>query len=210
MKDYSNYMGGTNISLERLIELDVTAFVDGSHYPIKNWMEELEIFDSLEIGKSKVFIPYGGVEKHGILKRIEWNRHTFKHYNHTDETEDWWYFEPHLVVEYEGNEWFVYEYSMYDENEEVVHINRITPQTVEVFTPADRSMGFVNEYEFNDLRVQIAKNELEGYYVLHNNEKLFISSDGHLSNWGTGMFDVIETQLSELFKAGRGKKLNLK
>jgi hypothetical protein len=203
MKDYSNYMGGTNISLERLIELDVTTFVDGSHYPIKNWMEELEIFDSLEIGKSKVFIPYGGVEKHGILKRIEWNKHTFKHYNHTDETEDWWYFEPNLVVEYEGNEWFVYEYSMYEENEEVIHINRITPQTVEAFTPTNRSMGLVNEYEFNDLRVQIATHKLEGYYIKYNEKKHYIGKDGRLPFWSSGLFDLFEIQLSNLFKATR-------
>ena len=203
MSDYSNYMGGTNISLERLIELEITAFVDGSKYPIKNWMEELEIFDSLEVGKSKVYIPYGGMEKHGILKRIEWNKHTFKDYNHTDETEDWWYFEPTLVVEIDGNEWFVYEYSMYEENEEVIHINKIEPQTVEVFTAKGRSMGFVNEYEFNDLRVQIGTHKIMGYYVKYNDKRYYINKDGSLSFWTSGLFDLMENQYAELFKANR-------
>lgn len=210
MKDFSNYMGGTNISLERLTELGIMVHIDGGTMTIKDWFEEIEVFESLEIGKSKVFIPYGLVQTHGTLKRIEWERHIFKNYNYTEETEDWWYYKPILIVDMEDTEWIVYEYLYYEENKEVVHINRITPQTVEVFTPANRSMGFVNEYEFNDLRVQIATNELEGYYVLHDNEKLFISSDGHLSNWGTGMFDLMEIQISKMFQAGRGKKLKLK
>jgi hypothetical protein len=85
----------------------------------------------------------------------------------------------------------------------IIYINRITPQTVEVFTPADISMGFVNEYEFNDLRVQIATYSLDGYYVWHNNEKLYIDKHGRLPDWGNGLFDLIENQLCELFKATR-------
>jgi hypothetical protein len=212
MKDYSNYMGGTNISFEGLNKYYDTFSMDGTNMKLADYFNELEVFDSLIPDVSKVFVPYGGVtDKHGILKRVVWDKYCLCDYGHAnEENDDWWFFEPYLIVELDGSEYNIYEYSYWDENKEVIHINRITPQTVEVFTPADRSMGFVNEYEFNDLRVQIATNELEGYYVLHDNEKLFISSDGHLSNWGTGMFDLMEIQISKMFQAGRGKKLKLK
>jgi hypothetical protein len=37
----------------------------------------------------------------------------------------------------------------------MIKINKIIPQTVELFNPQNESMGFVNEYEFNDIRIQI-------------------------------------------------------
>lgn len=208
MKDYSNYMGGTNISLEKLKELGTIAYIDGTSYPIEEWFEELKVFDSIEIGKVKVYIPYGGCEKHGVLKRIEWDKYSFKHYEHTPETEDWWYLIPTLVVELDGVEWFVYEYSYYEENEEIIHINKIEPQTVEVFTPKDRSIGFVNEYEFNDLRVQIATHKLEGYYVMFNEVKHIINTNGRIDNWTSGLFDTNEILLSKIFKASRNENSN--
>lgn len=82
-------------------------------------------------------------------------------------------------------------------------VNKIVPQEVEVFNPDDKSLGFVNEYEFNDLRVQIAENKLEGYYVMYNDIKHPIDKNGRIENWSQGLFDLFETQLSNLFRAGR-------
>lgn len=208
MKDYSQYMGGTNISLERLKELGTTAFVSGTSYEIEDWLEEVEIMDNLVVGDSRVYVPYGGTEKHGKLVGLEWQRHTFKDYNHTEETEDWWYFKPILLVKVDGKEgeFFVYEYSLYEENQELVFVNKIEPQTVEVFTPADRSLGFVNEYEFNDLRIQIAENKLSGYYVMFEDQKLMIEPDGKMKDWSNGLFDLMLIQMSKMFKAGRQPK----
>lgn len=204
MKDYSNYMGGTNISLEALKEIEPKAYVSGGYIPIEDWLEEVAMFDNLEIGKSKVYIPYGGVEKHGILKSIDWRQE--KVGSIAEEHEDWWYFQPTLIVDLDGVEWFVYEMEIYEENKEIVHINRITPQTVEAFTPKGRSMGFVNEYEFNDLRVQIAENKLEGYYIMYNDIKHPIDKNGRIENWSQGLFDLFEIQLSKLFSASRPPK----
>lgn len=200
MKDYSNYMGGTNISLERLKELGVTASIDGTTYPIENWFKEIEIFESLEIGKSKVFVPYGGTEKHGTLVGIEWDKHIFKDYNHTDETEDWWFFEPVLLVKVEGKEgnFFVYEYSYYEENKEVVYVNKIELQLAEAFTPKGRSLGMINYFQFNDLCIQIKDNELEGYYLIFDERKHIIDKDGMLTRWTEGLFDLQTIQLNYL------------
>lgn len=205
MKDFSNYMGGTNISFEGLNKYYKTFSMDGTNMKLEDYFNELIVFDNLIPNVSKVFVPYGGVtDKHGILKRVEWEKHNVCDYGYANaENDDWWFFNPFLVVELDGIDYYVYEYSYWDENKEVVHINRITPQTVEVFTPKGRSMGFVNEYEFNDLRVQIAENKLEGYYVMYNNIKHPIDKNGRIEDWSQGLFDLFETQLSNLFRAGR-------
>ncbi len=205
MSDYSNFMGGTNISFEGLNKYYDTFSMDGTNMKLKDYFNELEVFDSLVPDVSKVFVPYGGeTSKHGILKRVVWDKHNVCDYGYAnEENEDWWFFDPYLVVEFNGSEYNVYEYSYYDENKEVIHINKIEPQTVEVFTPKGRSMGFVNEYEFNDLRIQIATHKLDGYYVKYNDKKYYINKDGNLPFWTSGLFDLFETQLSKIFHASR-------
>lgn len=84
--------------------------------------------------------------------------------------------------------------------EETIKINKIIPQTVEAFSPDGSSMGFVNEYEFNDLRVQIATHKIMGYYVKYNDKRYYINKDGSLSFWTSGLFDLMENQYAELFK----------
>ncbi len=200
MERFYNYMGGTNISLDGLVSIWGSLNVDGASYPMVEWFKEIEVFETLIPDESKVFIPYGGCEKHGIFKRIEWNRIKIKNYSMcTEQTEDWWFFEPHLVVELDGVEWFVYEYSAYEENQEVIHINKIIPQTVELFSSKGRSLGFINEYEFNDIRIQIKRNKIEGYYIMFSDEKVVINSDGGIDNWVDGLFDLNTKQLNILF-----------
>lgn len=79
-----------------------------------------------------------------------------------------------------------------------INIRKITPLTVECFDPNNNSLGFINEYEFLDLRIQIKNAKAKGYYCVFNNEKLFINIDGSLSNWPNGFFDTIENLLINL------------
>jgi predicted ATPase len=81
-----------------------------------------------------------------------------------------------------------------------IKVTVIKPQTVEVFDPNNKSLGFVNEYEFNDLRIQVATENISGYYVLFNGEKIQIEPSGKLFSWPVGFFDTIEQQLATLFK----------
>ena len=45
----------------------------------------------------------------------------------------------------------------------MIQINKITPPTLEIYDPDNNSLGFVNEYEFLDIRVQIKELHLSGY-----------------------------------------------
>lgn len=74
----------------------------------------------------------------------------------------------------------------------------IVPQTVEVLYPDGSSMGFLNEYELNEVRLQINKNHLEGYSVKFQDQIIPIDKNGWLQSWPSGFFDLIEKQLSQL------------
>lgn len=80
----------------------------------------------------------------------------------------------------------------------MIKVNKITPQTVELFNPQDESMGFINEYEFNDVRIQIKEQKAEGYYCMFNGERFNINKDGRSQDWFEGFFDLIEQQMSKL------------
>jgi hypothetical protein len=80
----------------------------------------------------------------------------------------------------------------------MISINKITPQTVELFNPQNESMGFINEFEFNDIRIQIKKQCVEGYYCLFQGIKCEIDRNGKVKKWPDGFFDLHEKQLMEL------------
>ena len=87
-----------------------------------------------------------------------------------------------------------------------VIVNRITPQTVELFDPQDNSLGFVNEYELGDVRIQIAKYKLSGYYVKFEGRRLRIDHFGTLEDYPNGFFDTNFNHNTKLFNMIRKNK----
>ncbi len=80
----------------------------------------------------------------------------------------------------------------------MIQVNKITPQTAELFNPQGESMGFLNEYEFNDIRIQIMREKAEGYYFMFEGEACVIDKNGRLDYWPEGFFDIYDKQLSKL------------
>lgn len=80
----------------------------------------------------------------------------------------------------------------------MIKINKIIPQTVELFNPKGESMGFINEYEFNDIRIQIKNQQLEGYYCIFKEKKFTINKHGRSNDWFEGFFDLLENQLMQV------------
>jgi len=80
----------------------------------------------------------------------------------------------------------------------MIQVNKIVPQTVEFFAPDETSLGWLNQYEFNDLRVQIMQSQVEGYTFEFENEIFDIDKDGRLPLWPKGFFEVIDEQLRKL------------
>lgn len=78
-----------------------------------------------------------------------------------------------------------------------ITLNKIEVPSAEIFYN-DESIGILNLFELNDLRIQIKFNKLEGFSVLHNHgHKEPIDTDGKISNWPE-QFNLLTDQLFEL------------
>lgn len=77
-------------------------------------------------------------------------------------------------------------------------VEKIEPQTIEAFNPDGTSLGFINLFEFNALRIQCMENKLSGYYMFFNGEKIFINEDGTTDGQPKGFYSMIEDQLRYL------------
>jgi len=67
-----------------------------------------------------------------------------------------------------------------------------------VYNPDGELLGHLNVYEFNDLRVQIAKEQAEGYYAKFEDRIINIRPSGTCDCWPNGFFDQFEAPLREL------------
>lgn len=56
-----------------------------------------------------------------------------------------------------------------------------------------------NELIFNDIRIQIKNQRLNGYYLVFEDKKYEINSDGELMNWPKNLFSIGTDQLNYLF-----------
>lgn len=82
-----------------------------------------------------------------------------------------------------------------------VKLNRIVPQIVDVFNPCGELVGQANEYEFYDLRIQILREQEEGWSVRVQGELQlrFISLEGLPDVW-VDLFDLHQKQLRDIIK----------
>lgn len=70
----------------------------------------------------------------------------------------------------------------------------------EVYGPDGILIGYFNIHEFNDLRIQIAKEGVSGYCALFEGRKIQIMPNGSCDCWPNGFFDLHEKQLRELIQ----------
>lgn len=91
----------------------------------------------------------------------------------------------------------------------MITLNKIPAPTAHIWFN-DQYLGEVNEYEFNDLRIQIVQEQATGYWVAFEGERLDIQPSGCLSRWPIGLFSIIEKQLGELVKMQLEKYRNSK
>lgn len=81
----------------------------------------------------------------------------------------------------------------------MIRIKQITPPKVNVRNLGTRDVWYIlNEYEFTDLRVQIAKEHAEGWQVLEKGRWYNIDSNGRLPEWTDGLFDTLDNLYSQL------------
>lgn len=72
----------------------------------------------------------------------------------------------------------------------MVKVKKITPPTVDVYSPKGKLLGTLNEYEFFDLREQIGNEQVSGYYIIFQGQKIMISEDGDLDSYSAELEDM--------------------
>lgn len=82
---------------------------------------------------------------------------------------------------------------------------KIVPQEVECFDPEGTSFGFLNEYEFNDLRIKVKNANVTGYHAIFDGKKIDIQSNGEVHNWPVGFFDLFDSQLNTILDIWNGE-----
>jgi hypothetical protein len=83
----------------------------------------------------------------------------------------------------------------------MIKINKIIPETLEHFVPNGNSLGFLNEYENLDLRVQIAEHKISGYKIKVNGILYDILPDGKFSENSNNTYNYLTYRMAALFKA---------
>lgn len=72
-----------------------------------------------------------------------------------------------------------------------IKVKKIKPPTVECFDPNDNSLGFLNEYEFTDLRSQIVKNKVNGFYCIFAGKKIDLNPNGSIEPNTKELFNIL-------------------
>ncbi len=79
-----------------------------------------------------------------------------------------------------------------------IEVRNVEMPTHELFTPSGESMGFINELQFMDIRVQIRTEKIDGYHVAFGDQLVFIDKNGRLRDWPENFFDAYERCLDAL------------
>jgi hypothetical protein len=85
----------------------------------------------------------------------------------------------------------------------MIQLNRIEPQTVDLYNPNNEWLGLINEYELNDLLIQLNEhykqgNPIKGYYVVFNDIRIDLLESGHILHEPEGFFDLRSKQFERL------------
>ena len=75
-------------------------------------------------------------------------------------------------------------------------------ETVDWFKTDGTFLGKIeNEHDFNNLRIELVKNNLtQECYFMWNDHKIILSEEGDMSSFPRGLYDHVQIALLELFK----------
>ena len=88
-----------------------------------------------------------------------------------------------------------------------VEIRKIQEPTVILFNPNNVIVGCIHsQISFDDVRLQIAKQQLEGYSIEYQGKRIKIDRYGNLENWPNGLYDQDTDILAELINIRCNRK----
>lgn len=76
---------------------------------------------------------------------------------------------------------------------------RIKEQSCDLYDPNGKHLFKISNYlELNDVKIQIRRQALDGYYLIFNDQKIKINNKGQLESYPIGFFNLMRNQLAEL------------
>lgn len=83
---------------------------------------------------------------------------------------------------------------------QLVKINRkIKDKPCDLYSPDDTFLGQIKTIlELEDIKIQIKRKSLVGYYVIFYNQRIDITPDGKMTHWPVGFFEIFDDQMREL------------
>lgn len=92
-----------------------------------------------------------------------------------------------------------YELEVVNPNRMAVRINNNIDPTVTLYSPDGYPIGEIqNESALMNVRVQICKQHLTGFYCVYKGQKIHIDGNGNLEDWPKGCFDYCLDAAGEL------------
>lgn len=89
----------------------------------------------------------------------------------------------------------------------MLKFDRIREKIGRVYSPDNKFLGEVfNEVEYLNIRVQIAEQKLEGYYVMFGKDKVHIHPNGYVSDHPPDVYTLKDKLESKLYEFKYGKK----
>jgi predicted ATPase len=80
-----------------------------------------------------------------------------------------------------------------------IKINKITETKCKLYNPENKLIGEItNCLELADVRIQIQKNKVNGYYIIWKDRQISINNFGCLDEYPTGFYDTMDIQLETL------------
>ena len=77
--------------------------------------------------------------------------------------------------------------------------NNIKEDEVPLYNPQGKLIGIIkNELAFNDVRIQIYKNKLEGYHIIWKDRVYKFNKYGRLFDWPDDLYQTYMNQLDML------------
>jgi hypothetical protein len=84
----------------------------------------------------------------------------------------------------------------------MIFIKDIPVEKHPLYSPKHELLGYVDYFQFLDVRIQIKEQKLEGYYIVFTEDKqdrqIMITSDGGTDCYPQGFFSLLDDQLDRL------------
>ena len=80
----------------------------------------------------------------------------------------------------------------------MIQIKEVKMPTVKLYSPDKKFLGEITEYQLLDIRVQIKKEKVFGYYIEFNNRNIRLDKYGELEEYPDGLLDTFSNYMLQL------------